>query len=212
MKSILKTVLSLSIVGLISLPTLKAQDSQVGIKGGVNFSNFYSGEVDDQDMRFSFQGGLFFKAALTEFFAIQPEILYMTKGSTIKYDYPIIGKGEISQKLNYIEVPILAVINLTENLNIHAGPYVSYLLKAKVENESDNSDLDYVNEQDESKFERMDYGLAAGIAIELETLHIGARYDYGLNEIGKNSNDPNEPSINSNMKNSTFSIFVGIGF
>jgi|SRR5690554_173562 len=212
MKAILKTVLSLSIVGLICLPTAKAQESEVGIKGGINFSNFYSDEVDDQDLRFSFQGGMYFKAALTSFFAIQPEVLYMTKGSTVKYNYPIVGNGKISQKLNYLEVPILAVLNLTDNLNVHAGPYFSYLISAKIENESDNANFNFVNEQDESKFERMDYGIAAGIGLEFETLRFGARYDYGLTEIGKNSNDPNQPSINSDLKNSTFSLYLGIGF
>lgn len=210
--NIKKALLSMGVIGLLSIPSLKAQESQVGIKGGINFSNFRidDDEADDQNLRTSFQAGLFFKAAMTEFFAIQPELLYTTKGSTVNYNF-LGEKGGITQKLTYIEVPILAVINLTENLNIHAGPYVAYLLKAKIENDSDNDFFDFSNDLNEDNYQRIDYGIAAGIGIDLNTLHLGVRYDYGLNDIGKDS-DNDDPSIGEGVQNSTFSIFVGLGF
>jgi hypothetical protein len=39
--------------------------------------------------------------------------------------------GTAQFKLNYIEVPLLLVVNLTQNLNIHAGPYAAYLIMVK---------------------------------------------------------------------------------
>jgi hypothetical protein len=38
--------------------------------------------------------------------------------------------GTAQFKLNY-RVPLLLVVNLTQNLNIHAGPYAAYLISGK---------------------------------------------------------------------------------
>ena len=194
-----------------------AQDSEVGIKGGANFSNFFNDEVDDQNLRIGFQGGLFFKAALTDFFAIQPELLYTQKGATTTYDNFFTGEGEFTQKLNYIELPVLAVINLGENLNIHAGPYVAYLMGASVENEAENDDFNFVEDLNEGDYERLDFGLAVGVGFEFEVLRFGVRYDYGLKNVGKDQDfsfDGSDISsdILKNSKNSTASIYLGIGF
>ncbi len=139
-------------------------------------------------------------------------MLFTTKGSTVKYDYPIIGKGELTQKLNYIEVPIMGVINITHNFNLHVGPYLSYLVGAKLENKSSNKDFDFVNDFDVDDFERIDYGVVAGIGFEIETLNFGARYDYGMNTIGKSTNDSTRPSVNKDFKNSTISLYFGLSF
>ncbi len=195
----------------------KAQDSEVGIKGGANFSNFFNDEVDDQNLRIGFQGGLFFKAALTDFFAIQPEVLYTQKGSTTKYDKFLTGEGDITQKLDYIEVPILAVINLGENLNVHAGPYLAYLMNASIENNNENNVFDGIEELNEGDYERLDFGLAVGVGFEFEVIRFGIRYDYGLKNVGKDQDFTlNGSKVSSdilkNSKNSTASLYVGIGF
>ena len=46
----------------------------------MNFQTFYNKEVDDQDIRTGIQVGLFFKAALTDFVSIQPELIYTNMG------------------------------------------------------------------------------------------------------------------------------------
>lgn len=221
MKTTVKTVLTaFCIFSIFSITTVNAQDnknSEVGIKGGLNFSNFYSDEVDDQNMRTSFHAGMYFKAALNHFLAIQAEILYSRKGSTTKYDNFITGDGEFSHNLDYLELPILGVINVTENINFHAGPYFAYLLNADIQNESENSDFNYVEDLDEEDFERLDFGIAAGVGFEFETVRFGVRYDYGLTEVGKShsytSNGSEEQSDQfKDMRNSTVSLYLGLSF
>lgn len=222
MKKRAKQILAVSTVLLSTIFTnpVVAQDendSEFGIKGGLNFSNFYSDEVDDQNLRIGYNAGLFFKAALTEHFAIQPEVLYTTKGATTKYDNFFTGEAEFTQKFNYLEVPVLAVLNLTDNFNIHGGPYVAYMIKAELENNADNDDFDAVESLNEADFERLDYGIAVGVGFEFDILRFGARYNYGLREIGKDQTlnvggFPVPTSSFSDFKNSQASLFVGLSF
>ncbi|MEQ8624654.1 MAG: porin family protein [Vicingaceae bacterium] len=206
---------------LSSICSTFAQDGEnkFGIKGGINFSNFHStnDDINDQNLRFGYQGGLFFKFALTDFLAIQPELLYNTKGSEVDYNLGALGSGEITQKFGYIEIPLLAVVNLGQKLNVHAGPYVAYMVNADVENNSNDNSFDFANDLDPDEFERLEYGIALGAGFEFDILKIGARYDYGLTNVGKEQNFTvagNEVSSNAfkNEKNSVFSIFLGFSF
>jgi len=198
-----------------------AQDGEnkLGIKGGINLSNFHStdDDINDQNLRFGYHGGLFYKYALTDFLAIQPELLYTTKGSELDYDLGALGDGEITQKFGYLEIPLLAVVNLGNTLNIHAGPYIAYMLIADVENNTDIDSFDFANELDPSEFERFEYGLSFGAGLEFDIFNLGARYNYGLSEVGKEQNFSfNGSEISSdvfeNEKNSVFSIYLGLSF
>src|SRR5690606_30237796 len=84
----------------------------VGIKGGVQFSNLYVDDVHDEKAKLGFQGGLYFKNQITDFFALQPEILYSLKGTELEYDNFLFGSGTYRYNLGYIEVPVLAVVSI----------------------------------------------------------------------------------------------------
>ena len=59
--------------------TAKAQDDKqfrFGVKGGVNLSNLYIDEVTDEKAKVGLHAGLWMKAPIGEFFAIQPELLW----------------------------------------------------------------------------------------------------------------------------------------
>ena len=90
-------------------------------------------------------------------------------------------EGESTFNLNYIDVPILAVIHLGDALQIEAGPYVGFLADSNFETEGDLGDFDA--DIDNDSFKNLDYGLTGGVAINLAALQVGARYMYGLQEI-----------------------------
>src|SRR6478735_3094743 len=105
-----------------------------GIKAGVNLTNMFVDEVSDENMKVGFNAGFFAKLPVTRGFSIQPELLYTSKGAKEKYNNIIQGAGEYRFNLNYIELPVLAVINVAKNFNVHVGPYVSYLAAANIKN------------------------------------------------------------------------------
>lgn len=182
------------------------QATRFGIKGGINISNMYTKEVDDKNTVIGFNSGLFFKLPLTSNFAFQPELLYTTKGAELSYSNSLIS-GSATFSLGYIEMPLLAVINLTENVNIQGGVYLSSLTSAKVKNVSDVGLFNFEDELDRSDFETFDYGLVFGAGLEFDKINLGIRYEYGMKPVGKD-----RPIVGRipDARNSTLQVYVGI--
>jgi hypothetical protein len=182
------------------------QDTRFGIKGGVNISNMFTEDVDDKNTVIGFNAGLFLKLPLTSNFSFQPELLYTTKGAELNYSSTLIT-GSATFTLGYIEMPLLAVINLTENVNIHGGVYLASLTNAKVKNVSDVGLFNFEDELDRSDFEMFDYGLVFGVGLEFDKINLGIRYEYGMQPVGKE-----RPIVGRipDARNSTLQFYVGI--
>lgn len=180
-----------------------------GIKAGVNLTNMYVQDISDENMKVGFNAGFIAKLPVARGFSIQPELLYSMKGAKETYDNFIQGEGEYRFNLHYIELPVLAVINIAENFNVHAGPYIAYLAGVNITDLNDDGTIEEIAELDADDFNRIDYGLAGGLGIDLANFTIGARYTYGLREIG-NSGLAGE--LTKDSKNSVISLYIGIGF
>jgi hypothetical protein len=183
---------------------------KIGVKGGINLANLYVDDVADENLKVGLNAGLFFKVPFTSFFAIQPEILYSSKGSKLTYNNAFQGSGEYRYNLNYIEVPMLAVFNLGPHFNLHAGPYAAFLTSANIKDLHDNGDIQNITDLKADNFNRFDWGLAGGAALEFSNFTIGARYNYGLKEIGKSGNLSGQ--LTRDSKNSVASFYIGFGF
>lgn len=155
-----------------------------GVKGGVNFSSLYTEDSENNKMLVGFNIGFFSKMPITGSFSIQPELYYTAKGAEVTYNNSFV-EGTARFSLNYLEVPMLLVVNVTDNFNIHAGPYAAYLLSGKVTNESDANLFDFEDIIDAEDYNRLDAGFAAGAAFDIGAISIGARYNYGLTKVGK---------------------------
>ncbi|MCI9846465.1 porin family protein [Flavobacterium pectinovorum] len=184
-----------------SFGMLHAQDNNVntefGIKGGVNMSNFYNEDADDKNMLFGFNAGLYATLPISDFVAIQPELLFTTRGSELEYNGLVSGSTKF--KLNYIELPLLVRVNLTKNFNIHAGGYASYLVSSKITGEGD---IDFEQEFDTDNFNKFDAGIAAGVGLDFNPISVGLRYNYGLTTFIKDGDN------SSDLKNTNFSLYL----
>ena len=157
--------------------------ARAGIKGGVNVSNFMSGDqISDKNARFGFHAGVYGQLFVNEGFAIQPEVNYSTKGNKVVSTYDVIDQ-ETKFNMSYIDVPVLAVFKLGNAAEIHVGPYWAYLVGANIDTDGDLGD-DFI-QLDRKNFDNWDYGIAGGIGFNLGNVQLGARYNYGLNEIAK---------------------------
>jgi hypothetical protein len=215
----MKNLLLASVLTFATAACVQAQEQQTtsetgvnskfGIKGGLNLTNLYVDEASDEQLKAGFNAGIFWKLAVAKGFSIQPELLYSQKGTKATYDNFIQGDGEYRFNLNYVELPLLAVINLGKHFNIHAGPYAGYLLSADVTDMDDDGSINGVAELSEDNFERFDFGLAGGIGFDIENFTIGGRYNYGLREIG---DEGLTGQLTRNSKNAGFSIYLGLAF
>jgi hypothetical protein len=189
---------------------LHAQDNNVntefGVKGGFNMSNLYNSgdDVDDNNILYGFNAGVYATLPISDFIAIQPEVLFTTKGAELEYNNALVS-GNAKFKLNYIEVPLLVRVNITKNFNVHAGGYASYLVSSKVKG---NGDFDFDEDIDTNDLNKFDAGLSAGVGVDFSPLSIGVRYNYGLTTVGKERTVAGTTYTFPDAKNSNLSIYL----
>lgn len=211
----MKKLQKIALVFVLALGTTTVANAQesgnakFGIKGGLNMSNLYTEDVDDQNVLLGFNLGLFVEMPITSRISIQPELLYTTKGAELKYDNSF-AQGTGKFRLNYIEVPLLMKLNLTDNFNVHFGPYAAYLVNSKITNEDENGNINFEEDIDEDDLNKLDFGLAAGFGINFDGFGIGARYNYGLSTVGKERTILGQTYTFPDSKNSVLSIYATI--
>ena len=205
-----KIILASLVLTVMGFTNSNAQSSNVtkfGVKGGVNFSNLYTDNADDENVLTGFNVGLYAKVPVTNSISIQPEIYYTGKGAEVVYNNAF-ASGTAKFKLNYIEVPVMLVANVTKNFNVQVGPYAGYLISGKTANESGTYNFqDNINTDD---FNKIDAGVAAGLGIDLETVSFGVRYNYGLTKVGKEN--PTTKQTYPDAKNSVLSFYGAFSF
>lgn len=191
----------------INLPSIgQKQSPEIGLKGGLNVSNFYENEVDDKNPRYGIHLGLKAKMPVTDFLAIQPEFLYSTRGAT--YDYSILGYDwETQLNMSYLDIPIMGVIDLSNYVSVQGGVYGSFLMGVNATTEGDTGSG--YEELEKDNFQTFDYGLAAGIGFNMSPVTIELRYNYGLQGIGK---EGWAREVLGNAKNSVLQLSAGFAF
>jgi hypothetical protein len=197
-------ILLMSLLTLSMTHTASAQ-ARVGIKGGLNVSNMYIDNIHDENARYGFNVGLYGQILSSDFFAVQPELLYSTKGS--KAFYQDIGDQTVKYNFNYIDLPVLAVFKLGRSAEIHVGPYVSYLLNANISYSGDVINGD--DEIDKDDLKSYDYGLTGGFGLNFGPMQAGVRYNYGLVKIADNADSE---LYLGDSKNSVAQIYLSLNF
>jgi hypothetical protein len=200
----MKNSVLLLIFAFVSLLTANSSSAQIkaGIKGGGNFSNFYNndGDLSIWEFRTGYHAGVYTKFSLGPF-AFQPELLYNVKGR---------NGNNVRYRLDYLELPVLFGINITRLLNIHFGPYASYLTDGRVMTRVTNGTFTIREEFGRTNFRDLDYGIAAGAQVELRNWNIGLRYNLGVREVTLDQ-QLNGPLFNAeNSRNSVWQLYLGL--
>ena len=187
----MKKLLLTAVFAVITIVSINAQE--FGAKAGVNFASLNGDE--DFDGRTSFFVGGAVEFEISESFSLQPELLYSSQGAKSSFS----DEGDLTIKLDYLNIPIMAKYYVTEGLSIEAGPQVGFLLSAKAEFDSDSEDI-------KDELNSVDFGLNFGLGYKLDSgLNFGARYNLGL------SNIPDSDG-GGDLKNGVFQISVGYFF
>src|SRR5690349_7751642 len=100
------------ISALLVLGTIQAATAQMnaraGVKGGLNVSNLYVDDVDDENARIGFNVGFYGQLASSKTVALQAQLLFSTRGSEAHYSSGAFQQ-EVKYNLNYIDLPLMVV-------------------------------------------------------------------------------------------------------
>ena len=168
---------------------------------------------NDQNLKAGFHAGVFNKIGITESFAIQPELLYSSKGFKNNYDNSAIADGETKFNLNYIDLPVKLVYNLSRDFEFQFGPYFSYLAGANVDTDAEVLEffnIDATDELDRENFNAFEVGLTGGLGFTIDPLVFGFNYNLGLTQVAKDD-EPTEVML-GDAKNTVIQVYAGILF
>lgn len=184
----MKNTFYLTLALILCLSSLNAQDFHFGAKAGVNFANVTGDDVEEASIRTGFHLGAVAHIGISDRFGIQPELIYSQQGS--KDD-----EFNVTLKIDYVNLPILADITVAEGLSIQAGPQFGFNINSEAEDDDGNTaDLD-IND--------FDLGAAFGAQFLLDSgLFFQARYGLGLSDIADDIS----------VKNSNISVSIGYFF
>ncbi|UCG50775.1 MAG: PorT family protein [Candidatus Latescibacterota bacterium] len=209
---------------------------ELGLKAGVGLTKLSGDDtkassiiIEDPEFSLNLQGDLgdsklgfvvggYGAVHVTHQFGVRLEALYLRKGGkgdvSVEADIPGFGvinfDAEVTATLDYIELPLLAVVSFpagpSGSFEVFAGPALAFKTKAEIEVEvttlgqTEKEDIG-----DETK--GTDFGgvIGAGFVFELARVDLFAdvRYTYGFTKILDIAED-------FDIKNSAFGLMVGV--
>jgi len=173
---------------LFSFCLFLAANAQVGIRAGLSAGNFSDTNFNS---KLGFHAGGYYQLG-TGFISVEPGIQYSTKG--YKADAKTTGVM-ISEKLSYIDIPVLIRLNIYPFLNVFAGPQASLLLSRKYE-------LDGNTDTSTEVISGYDLGGVVGLGVSmLSGINLQISYDLGLKSLNY---------YNIDVKNRALKLSVGI--
>ncbi|GAA4272949.1 porin family protein [Aquimarina gracilis] len=178
----MKKVLITTVIVVLGLSNVNAQEIKFGAKAGVNVAYISGDNIEDIDPITDFNFGFLAEISISEKFSFQPELMYSGQGSEVN--------------LKYLNIPLMGKYYMTKGLSLEAGPQIGFLLSAK----NDDTDVKDV-------FNTIDLGLNFGVGYKLNNgLNFGARYNLGLSDI----NDVDD--VSDKNRNEVFQLSVGYFF
>lgn len=168
------------IIGILWSGDLVSQP-RIGVKGGLSYSSFSAFEVgvlsEAVNSYTGYNSGIAVCFNLPLGFAIQPELLFVSKGADFT------GNSTLQIRNSYLELPVnlqwgLDLLLFRPYLSI--TPFMGYSLSSSMKVKS-GSQISI----DPNYFRRVDYGVAIGGGLDVWRLQLSAKYKWSLENLAK---------------------------
>lgn len=147
-----------------------------GIKGGYSLSSVQFEGNDETAQRHSFHVGVYGESFISNSFSVQPELLYSQQGYVITN-----SSGTLTQKLNYINLPVMLKAYPSRNFFLEVGPQIGLAVSHREEFNSGFSLFDTNQEFEPNNF---DWGVNFGAGFKTDSgISVGVRYHLGKGDI-----------------------------
>lgn len=181
-------------------PSLPSLPVRLGLEAGGSLSDIRYDpnkiSVNENGIHPGFIGGAFLQLNLSSSFALQPEVLYVQKGT---HDV------SFTAEFDYVEVPVLLKYYLPGvgvSPNLFIGGSVAFNVSAQ--NNPDNGGAPFKwNSNDVSSTEE---NLIVGVGVDFDKFSVSGRYEMGLSDVTTSNYGPNS------FQNEIFNVMVGYSF
>ena len=167
-------------------------------KVGVSIANLT--ELKDTDPRIGVVAGVEGEYQASDIISVSAGVLYSMQGS--KYEYELRSqKYKSTNKLDYINVPIMANVYVTKGLAVKLGVQPGFNVSSSNKQEV-NTFAGSGSSTFDVKAKSVDFSFPVGLSYEYNNFQLDARYNWGLTKAFENSK----------AKNSVFQITLGYKF
>jgi opacity protein-like surface antigen len=237
-------LLAASVLLLPVVSSAQSKTVSIGVKGGLNLATFGGSDASqgfqsdelqgmsfelDPSTRTAFVAGAFISVQLDDYFALQPELLFVSRGVRYNGDGSVLGfpyTYDIKLGINYLEIPVLAKLTIPTGTSaipfVYAGPSLGLKMgkittDGKVSSMGQEFDLeDEDNDEADANIKSTDVGVALGAGLGLNLgggmLSFDARYTLGLTNIMKPQKNDDGTEREMDIKNRSISLTVGFSF
>ncbi|WP_417619554.1 porin family protein [Oceanihabitans sediminis] len=175
-KTYLSILVILGLVFSMQAQDKSSNDSNFGLKAGYNLAAVSIDEDGETGQRHGFHVGLYGESFITNNLALQVEVLYSQQGYEVEY-----ATGTFTQKLDYINVPLMFKVYPTNNFFLEVGPQAGLAVSHKETYEG--TFVDISSDYEPNKF---DWGMNFGGGFKTDSgVSIGVRYHLGLGDVNE---------------------------
>jgi len=185
-----------------------------GIKAGISYSQVTNDNIGDSDHKLGVVAGVSVSYDLLPGLALQPELLYVQQGGrwdiNVVEGGSIVSNAELTWKLNYLQLPVLARVNLpllgAFLPTLIAGPALSVKTSSTYEIEDGDS---LVSSGDVDDLASTDLSLILGVGFKVGAgpagIVVDARYNLGSTNLNDSDGD-------ATINNRGFQVLAGFQF
>ena len=206
MKKLTVILIAVFTVFIFTSHTYAQGRASIGLKAGVNVANFYGEDAASSEMTFGFAGGGYIEMPVGGRISIRPEVLYSARGGKMRHSF---AGTDLKTKfdMNYLDVPVLAVMTFMDTYQVFAGPMWGFFLEGEANSDSElfgegESDID----SDEVNSPQT--GLMVGAGIRFGSFNLEARYMLGLSQTFEND----EQILDSDLKSGLGQVMIVFPF
>ncbi|MBR5638953.1 MAG: PorT family protein [Muribaculaceae bacterium] len=183
-----------------------------GPKVGVDYTHFW-GKKACHGGRLNYQAGLFLEYRFTDKISIAPEVVFAAQGG--KYDYKnfiyemiITTDVELTDMLNYINIPVMFKYYFTPKFSIDFGPQLGINIYSKYSVEPKDKAIGPKMTHDQKDGTKtLDVGVGLGLTYNITNdVFVQGRYTMGVTDVFDKNWDSDEE------KNANAQIAIGYRF
>lgn len=186
----MKKLILVFIAAIATFTTVSAQQLgwSYGVKAGANLATFVGDDVNESTkMRPGLVIGAFAENRMSEYFGLSAELLYSQQGA--KYKISESGMTTtVTEKLDYLNIPILANLYVAKGLALKAGIQPAIKLNSEIDTKVKYGGESATVDRDLNGVNSFDLAIPIGLSYQFDFgLLVDFRYNISATKFPKNS-------------------------